>query len=324
MIKCLICSKEFKNLKALSTHINLTHQLTSKQYYDKFIKKDGDGICKVCGNKTNFRRLGIGYLQRCSTKCFLLIHSPPENSGRKQDKKIVEKRIKNTNQDLKEKHRKETMFKKYGVSNYGETPQGRKNASECFKDKPNPRSDEHQKRIIDSKRNNGTLLHSEETKRKISISNSGENNPFRKYLNKGGKIPKNSGGISGYYDDLYFRSSLELSFLHYYKEKNFTILSAENNNYKVTYFIDGKEKIYYPDYFIVELNLVVEIKPHSLLSYNNNKIKTETAKNKFNNYKVLTEKEIPYLKKETIDNLIKEGKIILDERAKKKLERYRY
>jgi len=154
--------------------------------------------------------------------------------------------------------------------------------------------------------------------------NSGENNPFKKYLNNGGRIPKNSGGISGYYGDLYFRSSLELSFIHLYKEKNYTLLSAENNEYKVIYYLNGKEKSYYPDFFVAETETVVEIKPYSLLSYNNNKLKLESANKAFQNFKVFTERDIPYLKKETIDFLIKSGKITIDERAKEKLERYKH
>jgi hypothetical protein len=324
MIQCLICLREFKNKKSLSTHINSAHKLTSKQYYDEFIKKEGEGVCKVCGNSTTFRGLGKGYLQRCSTKCFLLIHSPPNNSGRKQNKKTIEKRIKNTDQLLKERHRKETMINRYGVANYGETTEGRKRTSELFKSKPKPRSEEHQKRIINSKRNNGTLAHSDETKRKISIANSGENNSFKKYLNNGGKIPKNSGGISGYYGDLYFRSSLELSFIHMYTLNNFTILPAENNNYVVPYYLNGVEKSYYPDFYIKELDLIVEIKPKNLLSYKNNKIKFKSASLFFRNYKILTEKEVPYLPKESIDLLISDGKILLDEKSIKKLERYKH
>jgi hypothetical protein len=329
MIKCLICLREFKNRKALSTHINLSHQLTSKQYYDKFIKKDDDGICLTCGQKTNYRNLNVGYLKTCSKKCDALYKKQNNKTtnywlGKKQPKEMILKRINNTDQKLKEKNRENTFLEKYGVSNYSQTSVGRKKTSDTFKGKIVKRTDEHQRKIIESKISNGTTKHTEETKRKISISNSGENNPFIRYLNNGGKIPKNSGGISGYYGELYFRSSLELSTIHYFKEKKFTILSAENNNYKVVYFIDGKQKSYYPDFFIVELDLVVEIKPHNLLSYYNNKLKTETAKKIFNNFKVLTEKEIPYLKKEIIDFLVKEGKIILDERSKKKLERYRH
>ena len=329
MIKCLICSKEFKNLKALSTHINLTHQLTSKQYYDKFIKTETDGICLTCGQETNYRNLNVGYLKTCSQKCDALYKKDNNKTskywlGKKQPKEMVLKRINHTDQKLKEKNRENTFLKNYGVSNYSQTSEGRKRTSETFKGKIVHRTDEHQKKITESKISNGTTKHTEETKRKISISNSGENNAFRRYLNNGGKIPKNSGGVSGYYGELYFRSSLELSAIHYYKEKNLTILSAENNNYKVVYFIDGKEKSYYPDFYIVELDLVVEIKPHSLLGYNNNKLKAEIAETVFRNFEVLTEKEIPYLKKETIDFLIKDGKIILDERAKKKLERYNH
>lgn len=329
MIKCLICSGEYKNPKALSSHLNLSHKISSKQYFDTFIKTETDSICIFCGGKTNYRNFTVGYLKTCSKKCDILYKKknnllPKYWLGKTQPQEMIIKRINNTDQKQKEENRKRTFLERYGVLCYGETHAGRINASNTFKGKKLQRSQCHQQKIIESKRLNGTLQHSEETKRKISIALSGENNSFRKYLNNGGKIPKNSGGISGYYGDLYFRSSLELSFIHYYKEKGYTILSAENNNYKVIYFVDEKEKVYYPDFFVVELDLIIEIKPYNLLNYYNNKLKLHAAQKLFNNFKILTEKDIPYLKKEKIDLLSEEGRIILDENAKKKLERYRF
>jgi uncharacterized protein YaaR (DUF327 family) len=56
----------------------------------------------------------------------------------------------------------------------------------------------------------------------------------------------------------------------------------------------------------------------------NNKIKFKSASLFFRNYKILTEKEVPYLPKESIDLLISDGKILLDEKSIKKLERYKH
>ena len=69
MIECKICQREFKNNISLSLHIRFNHKnISNKEYYDKFLKKEGEGICLVCGNCTSF--LGsIGYSKHCCCKC---------------------------------------------------------------------------------------------------------------------------------------------------------------------------------------------------------------------------------------------------------------
>lgn len=82
MVYCEICKFEFNNLKALSSHIRM-HNICSKDYYDTFIKIDGDGIC-YCGNETNYKSITFGYHTFCSTKC------------QSNDPNILNKRTKNT------------------------------------------------------------------------------------------------------------------------------------------------------------------------------------------------------------------------------------
>lgn len=43
----------------------------SKEYYDKYLKKDGEGSCKMCGAETSFTTIGAGYRDYCSDKCAL-------------------------------------------------------------------------------------------------------------------------------------------------------------------------------------------------------------------------------------------------------------
>lgn len=63
-------------------------------------------------------------------------------------------------------------------------------------------------------------------------------------------------GFSGTYNNYFFRSSTELSFMI---NENRKWISGELQIYAIQYFINGKEHTYYPD-FIVE-NEVIEIKP---------------------------------------------------------------
>lgn len=64
--------------------------MTSKQYYDKYLKKDGDGFCKTCEKETKFVNIQFGYNKFCDSKC---AH----------------------NSDIIKNKTKKTCLKKYGV-----------------------------------------------------------------------------------------------------------------------------------------------------------------------------------------------------------------
>lgn len=99
-MKCLICDKEFL---MLGKHLSV-HKITCKEYYDRFLKKEKEGIC-YCGNETKFYRdLKNGYRKTCSTKCSnrLIFGSDTESK-----KKMI-----NTNKKSLKKFWKENKIKK--------------------------------------------------------------------------------------------------------------------------------------------------------------------------------------------------------------------
>ena len=49
---CEECEKLCKNCLELSKHIKRYHNY--QNYYDKWLKTEGEGICKICGEKTTF------------------------------------------------------------------------------------------------------------------------------------------------------------------------------------------------------------------------------------------------------------------------------
>lgn len=65
---CIICGFKAENLIGFSSHIH-KHNLTNKEYYDKYLKKPGEGYCKTCGKPTKFHRLRTGYLNHCCKEC---------------------------------------------------------------------------------------------------------------------------------------------------------------------------------------------------------------------------------------------------------------
>ena len=66
---CDICNKEFKTYVGLSCHIRQSHNVSSKEYYDEYIKKEGEGFCEICQKPTSFRNFHIGYSRFCCGKC---------------------------------------------------------------------------------------------------------------------------------------------------------------------------------------------------------------------------------------------------------------
>lgn len=65
---CEICGKELSKL-GLPRHI-ATHKISTKDYYDKYIKYDKlEGICPTCSKPTKFLGISSGYRHHCSVTC---------------------------------------------------------------------------------------------------------------------------------------------------------------------------------------------------------------------------------------------------------------
>lgn len=320
MQTCKICNQEFKNLKALSTHLNINHKITSKEYYDKFLIKESEGKCHVCNNQTTFRGINVGYLVNCSIECRNLNKTIKRDywKGKKQSVETIKKRIENTNQISKQEKWEENNLRKLGVSNPSKLNEVKLKISRGNKGKKLPRDVKWQENIIKAKINNGTIKHNDVTKEKIKESLNryySENTERSKY------ISKNVNHLSGWYNNLHFRSSLELSFL--INNQNEVFESCENESYKIPYKIGNKEKSYYPDF--TNGNFIYEIKPKSLLKYKDNLFKIDSAKKVYGEkYKVITEEESPYVSKEIIMELIESKNIILSESSKDILARYKF
>ena len=70
---CHICKEEIDLPKHrfTQTHLKPIHKISPKEYYDTYLKKSGDGICKHqdCSNVTEFNDLNAGYRDYCCRKC---------------------------------------------------------------------------------------------------------------------------------------------------------------------------------------------------------------------------------------------------------------
>lgn len=68
MITCKECGHDFDDLRKLGIHL-ITHKMTSKEYYDKYLKKEDEGVCQCCGEEAKYLNLKEGYIRWCCRQC---------------------------------------------------------------------------------------------------------------------------------------------------------------------------------------------------------------------------------------------------------------
>lgn len=107
-MECKICGIECTS-KTIGSHIRHKHHITAKEYFDKYLKLSGDGIC-ICGNPTEFINISNGYRQYCSRECMMKDWS----SIREKSKQTCLERYGDANYNNMEKS-KQTCLERYGV-----------------------------------------------------------------------------------------------------------------------------------------------------------------------------------------------------------------
>lgn len=105
--KCEICGNR---TDYLGIHITQAHKMDCKDYYDKYLRKPGEGICPTCGKETKFRGITKGgYLTHCSYSCA------------QNDKEVWKKK-------------EETSMREHGVLHYRNSEKARKTLAKHLAD----------------------------------------------------------------------------------------------------------------------------------------------------------------------------------------------
>lgn len=296
MLECHLCTKRYKNINGISKHITYSHpSITKEEYYRLYINLT-TGICSECDNTTTFRGLGDGFLEYCSHECYSKSDKTALNrrsfaSGRTQSQETIDKRIANTNQIEKQKTNKATILEKYNVENVSQVLEIADKIGRPGVEKP--RSKIHQHNIIKSKRINNTLKHSAETKLKISKS------ARKTYASDNAPITisdnVNKNHVTGYINNIFYRSSYEKLFLEWCNLNSIDVISAENKNFRIRYYDNNNvPRFYYPDFYLKAKDIIVEVKPVSMLEYNNNQLKIDAGYSAYS-YTLVTEEELSNL-----------------------------
>lgn len=79
--KCLICDLE---LKTIGKHLKTKHNLTYKDYYDLYLKKENEGLCFSCGLEAKFDYRHHYYNEYCDA-CFELTVEERYNIYKRKD-----------------------------------------------------------------------------------------------------------------------------------------------------------------------------------------------------------------------------------------------
>lgn len=121
MNKCEICNTEFDTSNKLCRHIEKVHNIDRKDYYDKYLKKDKDGICLTCGNDTSFIGFKRGYRTFCSCSCAKLDPDIQQRTKQTNLERYGVEVIFQRSDVIEKSHSQEAIFKarQTMLNNYG-------------------------------------------------------------------------------------------------------------------------------------------------------------------------------------------------------------
>ncbi len=261
---CEECEKAIKNKASFGRHI-LSHG-TKEIYLAKWLKEYKDGICKECGESTAI--LKLKYNNFCSKSCVMKNRHKLGYKERvftkeitaKSMKTIIENKRKNPflNKEIREKIKK-TCLKKYGVDHPLKSKKIReKRSNTCLKILGCSEPFQSEKVKEKSKK---TCLE------KYGVEYAIQNSDVHKKQVKSAFYSGINIGI--FQNIIYYQGSYELDFL----EKYYDLFDEIVRGPSIKYIFKGENKIYFPDFFIKSINLIVEIKSSYTLRENMDRTK---------------------------------------------------
>lgn len=159
-----------------------------------------------------------------------------------------------------------------------------------------------------------------EKNRSLSIFTTGKNNGMY------GRSPGvgSGNGWSGWYCGVYFRSILEMSYIHRMVCEGVVFETAEKKKYAIQYIFDGTQRNYFSDFYLPDRDLFVEVKPSKLLETHQNTAKFSAAKRLLGDrFRVVTENDFSCVVDNDILLLYNSGKIVWVDRFMEKFrEKY--
>lgn len=321
---CELCGKVCNNLRILGIHLNKTHKLSDTQnYYDTYLRKNiNENICKNCGNHTKYMGLK-GYRTYCSHQCQVSCSDTIEKSRKtkfehfgegnyfsnigkdnisKYQSEIASERMKTTINKLKKEY---NIPDNIEITNISQIQQ--------IKDK-----------VANTNLNNCGNICSLHGTNQIKT-----NKAFEIKYGEGITSPlqvheiRRKSKKKFVYNNIEFDSKWELAYFIWLKDNN---IAFEYQPCTLTYYFNGKQKKYYPDFRLINENILVEIKNPYLLNNMQNDINSKEYHKYMciieNNVKIIDncEKYINYVNSTYGPELLKNCKRIKRSRKRTKVE----
>lgn len=304
---CKECGKEFSCAENLSKHLK-SHGMNNKQYYDKWIKNIGEGICCVCDNSTLFRGITYGYGKYCSQKCKRIGAGKKTSKTWEERKKLLKDSYEFECKECSEKFKTHTklnnhIIKIHGLKKYYDRWIEIENKGICkicgnptefynridlgYKKCCSKECREKHKMAQRTKTNLikygvENVFQSIDIKKKIKescIEKYGVDNNMKSQNGKDEfklsmnikygidwpsqnrdsleKIQKSARKMKKFKNsNLWYQGTYELDFLEKFYDKIKNICRGPSIRYK----FNGHNRVYHPDFYVPELNLIVEIK----------------------------------------------------------------
>jgi hypothetical protein len=273
---CKICCKNnFSSKGSLSKHVTNCHDISSKQYYDLYIKRENEGICKNCKEETTYCDWSSGYRDCCSKEC----SSKLKWKEKDYRDKLIEKKKELYKDTTSSVHKFMKKGHDYAKSQESRDKLNEIKSSESYRIKLRvARKKVHEERSLEKKK---------EIYEKISNSHleNWKNEDFIKNYFSSGRKGYGEFGVhfSEKSGNQIYRSNSELACFKVLDMLN-EVLRYESNKFRIPYEFNKKEHSYIADvliYYKSGRKEVLEIKPD--ISYISNlsekdKIKYSSAK----------------------------------------------
>jgi len=244
--KCLICDKEFHHHNALTNHLK-SHNLNSKSYYDKYLKKGGEEFCNVCGICTPYKGFIKGYTTNCHS-CASKLSADKQWSGEKGQIRKIKLSTQMLNNNF-------SVGRPKGSKNKNEYPRTKK-VLDRFLNHPPP--------SWKNKKHKNETLEKMSTSRVRLIKENGGNMAYM-----GKFTPKNPQKYKGNHTNIVWRSTWECKYMSWL-DKTDSVVSWSSEEIVIPYKdpLRGHTRRYFVDFYVQIRNkdnkidtYLIEIKP---------------------------------------------------------------
>lgn len=286
MIKCCVCGQEFSTARGLANHYRAKHKLTGDEYWkiaypiDTRVESIDYVVCPICGAKRHNLTKHLRY-HKLTKKEFL---------EKYPNYQMISERTRNL---MVNAAKEEYKYRAEEMARYGSEAMKKYNSS--------PDKWNEELRMKSSKRLTNTLNRLWKDPNYIEAMRKERSERFNdpEYAKK---MQNTNSTLKEYEPGLKFRSSYEYRLAKKLIEAN---IPYKYEPFFIYYTYRGIKKKYFPDFYIPEYNLIIEVKPQFLVNDEMNVLKMKACIDKGYNFIFITEFHLSLIESSsTIERII--------------------